>query len=30
MLYMKAVAESKGAPLLMVPPEDLPDGWYEE
>ena len=29
MLYMKAIAESKGRPLLLVPPEDLPDGWCE-
>lgn len=26
-LYLKAIAESKGAPVLMVPPEALPEGW---
>jgi len=29
-LYMRAIAEAEGEPLLMVPPEALPDGWYEE
>jgi len=28
-VYLRAIAEAEGEPLLMVPPENMPDGWCE-